>query len=346
MKIKTQYYFREIRKNEKLEKPGPELTREGFFTDDLTEKVLEEGPVYSEDFLLVGVTAPPREIWILEPNQEVNVLTFDLEFLDADPYSDPNKFYETNREYFKEYEVRDRKDRIIRKVTFDLDKIRERDYDAIKANWWALKSYFNEQHRLSFYSGGSGGNRKGGRRNLLWVKWGFKELVHKWCNLPDSQNEGLNNNAITTVELEEELALNKYDDSELDKKGEITYRVEHKDLRKHLFKGKISERCGICGKEYPVNLLVAAHIKKRAECKPHEKKDKNIVMPMCTFGCDDLYERGYISVKNGKIVANNQKHLTDDVREYIKKIENKECAYYNRYKEKYFLWHNDYHHIK
>jgi hypothetical protein len=25
-------------------------------------------------------------------------------------------------------------------------------------------------------------------------------------------------------------------------------------------------------------------------------------MPMCTFGCDNLYELGYIAVKEGKIV--------------------------------------------
>lgn len=338
MKIKTQYYSKWIGKNEVLVKPITELTKKGFLTNDLTEKVLEEGPEYRDDFLVVGAIREPREIWILEPNQEVNVLTFDLDFLNSSSSFDPNNFYKTNREYFKEYEIRYKNGAVGRNVKFDLDKIREKNYHAIKMDWGLLDRYFDKYHNLR-HSYPHRGKETG---SILWIKWCFKEPVHIWCNLPNSKD----NHEITTVEQEEELDLNKYRDSELDREGKIKYRVEHKDLRKHLFKRKVSDRCGICGKEYPVNLLVAAHIKKRAECRRHEKMDKFIVMPMCTFGCDDLYERGYISVKNGKVVANNQKYLTDDVRKYINKIENTECTYYNVNRKKYFLWHNKYHNIR
>ena len=60
--------------------------------------------------------------------------------------------------------------------------------------------------------------------------------------------------------------------------------------------------CCIYNKKYPVSFLVAAHIKKRAECTLDEKKDfLNIVAPMCKMGCDELYEKGYIGVVDGSV---------------------------------------------
>ena len=76
----------------------------------------------------------------------------------------------------------------------------------------------------------------------------------------------------------------------LDRKTEVSTRNEQRFLREHLFKNKKMAKCGICDKEYPVAFLVAAHIKRRANCSLDEKKDyKSVVMPMCKFGCDDLY---------------------------------------------------------
>jgi len=78
-------------------------------------------------------------------------------------------------------------------------------------------------------------------------------------------------------------------------------RREQAFLRKYLFNVEKHKHCAICGKEYPVNLMVAGHIKKRSRCTLNEKLDyKNIVMPICKFGCDELYEKGYISVMDGK----------------------------------------------
>ena len=62
-----------------------------------------------------------------------------------------------------------------------------------------------------------------------------------------------------------------------------------------------------------MSCLVAAHIKKRAACSLEEKKDyKSIVMPMCSFGCDYLYERGYIAVSDGKIIDLKKKANNTD----------------------------------
>ena len=46
-------------------------------------------------------------------------------------------------------------------------------------------------------------------------------------------------------------------------------------------------------------------IKKRALCSLEERKDPNIVMPMCIYGCDALFEQGYINgtLQNQTLVA-------------------------------------------
>ncbi len=78
----------------------------------------------------------------------------------------------------------------------------------------------------------------------------------------------------------------------LDREVRALSRVEQAYLRQLLFP-EPTGRCAICGKELPTDLLVAGHIKKRSACSPEEKRDaKNIVMPVCRLGCDELFERG------------------------------------------------------
>ncbi|CAK8584788.1 HNH endonuclease [Priestia megaterium] len=122
-------------------------------------------------------------------------------------------------------------------------------------------------------------------------------------------------------------------------------RKEQAFLRRFLFGNKKRECCGICGDEYPVEFLVAAHIKKRAECTEEERLDyEHIVMPMCSFGCDSLYEKGIISVKNGAVqLIYDQKLLTFPMRNFISKIEGRQCEYWSQNTIKYFNWHQKYH---
>ena len=109
-----------------------------------------------------------------------------------------------------------------------------------------------------------------------------------------------------------------------------TSRREQGLLRRYLFNNNEFSRCGICNHEYPVNMLVAAHIKKRASCTTKECLDyKNITMPMCKMGCDDLYEKGYIYVEDGKIIRNPEKEssITPKIRHYLLSIGDKKCNY-------------------
>ncbi|MFB3164723.1 HNH endonuclease [Neobacillus sp. 179-J 1A1 HS] len=158
-------------------------------------------------------------------------------------------------------------------------------------------------------------------------------------------------------DLESETALQPVSDEEyreivesfdlaaLDIEGKSKSRAEQGFLRKTLFGNRTIGTCGICGKEYPISFLVAAHIKKRSFCTNEEKLDyKNIVMPMCKFGCDDLFEKGYITVNNGKVIVNN-KIITAPLNSYLNSIEGRECEYWNKSTNKYFEWHRNHHSV-
>lgn len=125
----------------------------------------------------------------------------------------------------------------------------------------------------------------------------------------------------------------------LDRSGKVKTRLEQKLLRKYLFNDKKVAKCAICGQEYPIELLITAHIKKRCMCTNEERLDyKNIAVPMCVFGCDSLYEKGFIGVNNGVIKKIKDTECTS-VEEYIKKIEDKKCASYTEDNAKYFEQH-------
>ena len=78
-------------------------------------------------------------------------------------------------------------------------------------------------------------------------------------------------------------------------------RLEQDILRDWLFQGKEIERCAMCGKRYRVEALVAAHKKKRAECNAVERRDPRIVMPLCVFGCDFVYENRCVRIEDGVV---------------------------------------------
>lgn len=134
---------------------------------------------------------------------------------------------------------------------------------------------------------------------------------------------------------------------ELEKTDKITFgkmRLEQKHLRKFLFGSGIKDsKCGICKKEFPVDLLWCSHIKKRSECTYEERIDyNNIVMPMCKLGCDDLYEKQYIYVDSKGVVYPSNKVTTKDLRmvKLVNILNTKiEAKYINKKTMKYFKHH-------
>ncbi|QDV85483.1 hypothetical protein [Planctomycetes bacterium TBK1r] len=91
-----------------------------------------------------------------------------------------------------------------------------------------------------------------------------------------------------------------------DSEVETTRRREQALLREWLFGENETECCAICGREFEVRALHAAHKKKRTLCSEAERTDPNIVMPICVFGCDFLYENRCIRITNGEIIEGDQ----------------------------------------
>jgi len=116
-------------------------------------------------------------------------------------------------------------------------------------------------------------------------------------------------------------------------------RREQNLLRDYLFSGKDTEACAICNKEYPVTLLVAAHIKMRRNCTAEERKNPHVVMPACKFGCDELYEKGYIFVEQGVVRQNPKTSTTPSVEAYATALEGQLCSAWNAETEAFFGHH-------
>lgn len=141
------------------------------------------------------------------------------------------------------------------------------------------------------------------------------------------------------LEVENKL----FESEETDAEYRAKRRLEQSYLKSRLFGKSINAKCSCCGKELPVSFLVAAHIKKRSNCIHVERIDPNVVMPMCKFGCDDLYEKGYITVLNGIFIKKDSIITTPSLLSYIESIEGNQCEYYNLQTEPYFEWHRKFH---
>lgn len=141
----------------------------------------------------------------------------------------------------------------------------------------------------------------------------------------------------------ERLADDRYldPDAPLDGRRLAKVRKEQQFLRTYLFRRKAVGTCGLCGRDFPVELLVAAHIKPRSRCTDSERRDyKNLVMPMCKLGCDDLYEHGYIAVdSHGTVTIRKASPLSAAVMQHLQLLQGRECKYWSSSTEPYFKWH-------
>ena len=100
---------------------------------------------------------------------------------------------------------------------------------------------------------------------------------------------------------------------------ETIRRKEQHILSEWLFKDKESEECAICRKIYSIDSLITAHKKRRSDCAENERTDPNIVMPLCVFGCDYIYEKRLIHIEHNKVTTHGNSSLYSE-REYINTI--------------------------
>lgn len=108
--------------------------------------------------------------------------------------------------------------------------------------------------------------------------------------------------------------------SDTDETVEQKIRKEQRILREWLFEDKDLENCALCNNRYTVPALRTAHKKRRAECNEAERLDPYIVMPVCVFGCDFLYENRHVVVKKGVVTNGLPLDNAEIENKYIQKL--------------------------
>ena len=118
-----------------------------------------------------------------------------------------------------------------------------------------------------------------------------------------------------------------------------TGRGEQDELRRRLLTQ--GNRCAICGRALPEDLLVAAHIKKRSECTDREKRDiPNVGMLACKLGCDAFFEEGYIVIdRNGTVTVNQASDPGGLLASLLDYVVGRHCSAHGPESEPYFEWH-------
>jgi hypothetical protein len=127
----------------------------------------------------------------------------------------------------------------------------------------------------------------------------------------------------------------------LDKKATILVRREQRFLREYLFGTNENGTCAICGSRLPITLLVAAHIKRRADCTDRERRDyAHNVIPICLFGCDALFERGFLFVDDGRVHVLTHLDVGSKQKTWLNRIRGRSITGWKEGREKFFRWHS------
>jgi hypothetical protein len=132
----------------------------------------------------------------------------------------------------------------------------------------------------------------------------------------------------------------------LDSTASVKIRKEQGVLRDILADGRELAPCALCGHQYPMRFLVAAHIKKRSVCTDDERRDlHHIAMLACTFGCDALYEAGWITVGSDGCMqpVSPDTAPVGRLRDHLQQLTGRQCQAHNLVSEPYFRWHRETH---
>lgn len=117
---------------------------------------------------------------------------------------------------------------------------------------------------------------------------------------------------------------------------------EQRQLRDVLFGTAEAADCALCGERYPVRFLWAAHIKKRAVCDDNERRDlRNIAMSACVFGCDALFEMGFVTVDESGHVRASTAENEPAVTKRLRELNGGRCSAFTAGSAPYFQWHRE-----
>ena len=118
-------------------------------------------------------------------------------------------------------------------------------------------------------------------------------------------------------------------------------RLEQHQLRARLLQGEATGCCRLCGIQLPAALLVASHIKPRNLCSHEERLDPSIATLMCLLGCDSLYERGYLRVRDDGAIYRFNASGGDDLKFFMKRYESRYLKFSNDNERDFFRFHRE-----
>jgi hypothetical protein len=122
----------------------------------------------------------------------------------------------------------------------------------------------------------------------------------------------------------------------------VAVRAEQRFLRDQQLQ-RWGSVCSLCGRSLPKEMLVAAHIKPRRACSENERMDtRNVAMLACLFGCDALFELGYVVVgEHGVIERGSRSNAQVEYR--VRDIIGQRCTAHGGESRGYFAWHQQQH---
>lgn len=122
----------------------------------------------------------------------------------------------------------------------------------------------------------------------------------------------------------------------------VAVRAEQRFLREQQLR-RWGSSCSLCGRSLPEELFVAAHIKPRWACSENERMDtRNVSMLACLFGCDALFELGYVVIDEQGIIERGSRG-SEQVADRISDILGLRCPAHGDDSRQYFAWHRQYH---
>jgi hypothetical protein len=131
-------------------------------------------------------------------------------------------------------------------------------------------------------------------------------------------------------------------DGDTDALAQVIVRREQKKLRRLKFGDHPNLQCDLCGRLVPRRFVRAAHIKRRAVADPNERRNLANFLAACLFGCDELFEHGYLYVDaTGRVQINDAggRHSTADLLAVANGLVDRVCSAATPESAGFFTWH-------